>query len=200
MAEPPQNHSRNRQNLSPEVFARFLEFLSPDPEEAGRIYTLLHKKLVGFFSLKGISDPVSAADETIDRAIIKMNAGTPVPDVTKYCLGIARNIAKERFRLEQRESSAFSGFIENLSNSSDEQIERIYHILKPCFDQLSTEEQKLLIEYCQVLRGHARAEHRRHLAMIMNTTVLALRMRVTRLRSVLTHCVEKRLNNGQNPL
>src|SRR5215213_6008231 len=108
MADSPQNNSRNRQSMSPEVFARFLEFLSTDTEEAGRIYTRLHKRLVGFFSLKGIPDPVSAADETIDRAAIKVNAGTPISGIDKYCSGIARNIAKERFRLGQRESSAFS--------------------------------------------------------------------------------------------
>jgi hypothetical protein len=200
MADSPQNDSRKRQNVSPDVFARFLEFLSPDTEEAGRLYTTLHKKLVGFFSLKGISDPVSAADETIDRAAIKMNAGTPISDVSKYCSGIARNIVKEKFRLMQRESSAFNRFVESLSDPSDQQVERIQYILKPCFDQLTTEEQKLLLDYCQIIRGHARAEHRRHLAVTMNTTVLALRMRVTRLRSILTDCVEKRLNNGQNQL
>lgn len=191
MAESPQNSSNNRRNLSPEVFARFLESLSPDMEEAGRLYTRLHKKLVGFFNLRGISDPVSAADETIDRAVVKMTAGALIPDMSKYCSGIARNIAKERFRLAQRESSAFNRFMENSSHSSEEEVQRIYYVLKPCFDQLNTEEQRLLIDYCQVIRGHARAEHRRQLAIKMNTTVLALRMRVTRLRSNLAECVEK---------
>jgi hypothetical protein len=192
MADSLQNSSRNRQSVSPEVFARFLECLSPNTEEAGRLYTRLHERLVGFFNLKGISDPVAAADETFDRAIIKMNAGALIPDMHKYCAGIARNIAKEKYRLAQRESSAFNGFIENLSNSSDEQVERIQYLLKPCFDQLNAEEQKLLMEYCQIIQGRARAEHRLRLAMTMNTTVLALRMRVTRLRTRLVRCVEER--------
>jgi hypothetical protein len=196
MTDSPQDNSKNGQTVGREAFARFLELLSPDAEEAGRHYTRLHEKLVGFFRLKGISDPVSAADETIDRAAIKINAGTPVSDAHKYCMGIARNIAKEKYRSAQRETSAFLKFIDGLPDAPDEQVERIYRTLKPCFEQLAAEEQKLLVAYCQIMRGRARAEHRRQLAETMKTTMLALRMRVTRLRSTLTDCVKKLSNDG----
>jgi hypothetical protein len=196
MIDSTQDNSKNRQKVDSGTFARFLEFLSRDTDEASRHYTRLHEKLVGFFRLKGISDPVSAADETIDRAALKLSAGTPVSDADKYCLGIARNIAKEKYRSARRENSAFLKFVENLPDASDEQVERIYRILKPCFDELAMEEQKLLTEYCQVMRGRARAEHRRQLAEAMKMTTLALRMRVTRLRSTLTECVRKRSNEG----
>jgi hypothetical protein len=178
--------------MSPEEFARFLEHLSPDAEEAGRLYTSLHKKLAGFFHLKGVSESGIAADETLDRAAVKICAGTPVPDVPRYCLGIARNVVKEGLRREQREKSVFQRFVEDLSDDSDEEIARIARVLKPCFEQLSDDERELLLGYCQVLRGRARAEHRRELAEARKTTVLALRMRVTRLRGILGECVEKR--------
>src|SRR4051812_21126409 len=178
--------------MSPEEFARFLEHLSPDAEEAGRQYTRLHKKLAGFFYLKGVSEPGIAADETLDRAAVKICAGTPVPDVSRYCLGIARNVVKQGLRREHREKSVFQHFIEGLNDDSDEEIERIERVLRPCFEQLSDDERRLLLDYCQVLRGRARAEHRRQLAEAMKTTVLALRMRVTRLRGILGECVEKR--------
>jgi hypothetical protein len=177
-----------------EALARFLESMSPDAEEAGRLYIRLHEKLVGFFNMKGISDPASAADETIDRAARKIVAGADVPDAAKYCLGIARNIAKEKYRSSQRESSTFIKFIGDFADSADEQVERIYLVLKPCFEQLAADEQNLLMAYCQIIRGRARAEHRRQLAESMQTTVLALRMRVTRLRDSLTDCVRKRSN------
>lgn len=196
MTEPTQENTKARQKVSPEAFARFCEFLSPDIEEAGRRYARLHEKLVGFFTLKGISDPASAADETIDRVTIKVMAGTPIPDADRYCMGIARNIAKEKYRSASRESSAFLNFVENFSDPADEQVERIYHILKPCFEQLAVEDQQLLLAYCQAVQGRARAEQRRQLAETMMTTVLALRMRVTRLRSRLTDCVRKRSKSG----
>lgn len=194
MTERRQDNLKNRDMVGQEAFARFLESLSPETEEAGRRYTRLHQKLTGFFRMKGVSDPVSAADETIDRASLKINAGTPVPDVDKYCMGIARNITRERWRRMQRESSSYQKFIDNQANSSEEQVDRIYDLLKPCFEQLTTEEQKLLLGYCQVMQGRARAEHRRQLALNMKTTVLALRMRVTRLRDTLSDCV-RRLSN-----
>lgn len=146
--------------------------------------------------MKGISEPEYAADETIDRAAVKLLAGNTVPDVERYCWGIAKYIAKERWRREQRESSIFLLFIQNLANDCDEEIERIQRILKPCFDQLAAEEQELLLAYCQVPNGRARAEHRRRLAGAIKTTVLGLRMRVMRLRSILTECVGKRSNAG----
>lgn len=184
------NNSKPRKNLDPETLGRFLGALSPDAQEACLRYIRLHEKLDGFFRMKGISDAHSAADETIDRAMMKIAAGSDVPDVTNYCMGIARNIVKEKLRLMQRESSAFQNFIETLADSSAEQVERIYQVLKPCFEQLSAADQNLLIEYCQVLRGSARIEHRRQLAAKLDSTMLAVRMRVTRLRKTLTDCVK----------
>ena len=64
MADSPRIDPKDPQNMNAEMFARFLEFLAPDTEEAGRRYTRLHKKLTGFFRMKGISDPESAV--TID--------------------------------------------------------------------------------------------------------------------------------------
>jgi DNA-directed RNA polymerase specialized sigma24 family protein len=195
MTDSTQNKPKSQRTLTSETFAQFLELLSSDSEEAGRRYTFLHEKLTGFFNLKGISDPVNAADETIDRAAIKIAEGAPVPDVNKYCLGIARNIAKERYRRAQREDSTFHMFVENLANNSDEQVERINQTLKPCFEQLTPQDQELLLAYCQVMHGRARAEHRVKLAENLQMTVLALRMRVTRLRSNLTECVKKQSND-----
>ena len=61
---------------------------------------------------------------------------------------------------------------------------------------LADDERTLLVAYCRVMRGRARAEHRRELAASMKTTVTALRMRVNRLRETLTECVEKRSNDA----
>lgn len=177
-------------------FARFLERLSPDVKEAEHSYVRLHKKLCGFFSLRGVSDPANAADETLERAARKICEGAMVPDVESYCVGIARNVAKERWRREQRENSVYSLFVERLADNSDEEVERIQSILKPCFEQLTEKDQSLLREYCRVLRGRPRAEHRRELAQAMKTTLLALRIRVTRLRRSLADCVNSQLVNS----
>ena len=175
-----------------EEFARLLEALSPDVEEAARLYTRLHKRLVGFFRLRGVSDPGEAADETLDRAATKIAHGVPVPDVGRYAIGIARFVAKERLRAEQRDGAASAEFIDTLPDAFDEQAAAYYELLKTCFEQLGEEERILLAAYCKILRGRERSEYRRRLAEKMKTTVVALRMRVTRLRGILSDCVRKR--------
>ena len=178
--------------MNPDAFARFLTLLAADPEETGRRYATLQDKLTGFFALKGISDPASAADETLDRAVTKIDTGVVVPDVDKFCFGFARNIAKERLRLMVRENSAFHNFMEAVTNHSNEQVERIYEILKPCFEQLTIDEQQILIEYCCQIRGRARAKHRRDLAERMNRSEGSVRIHVSRLRQTLAKCVQTR--------
>lgn len=178
--------------MSPETFALFIKSLSPDEEEAGRIYTRLHQKLVNFFRMRGLSDPGDAADDTLDRAAARIAEGTPVPDAGKYCLGIARNVSKERWRREQRETHTSQNFVALIHPVEDEEVKRIHLVLKPCLEELAAEERALLLDYCHIARGRERAEHRRRLAASRQTTVLALRMRVTRLRGILTDCVRKR--------
>jgi len=187
------NNSQPLRTVSPEAFARFLECLAADSDEAGRIYARLHEKLGHLLALKGISDPDSAADETLERVIIKIENGAAISDLNHYCMGIARNVARERMRHMRRETSAFLQYLENITGGSDEQAESIFNVMQPCFEELAVEDQKLLEAYCQVMKGQARAEHRRCLAEQMGTTLLALRMRVTRLRRTLTDCVHERL-------
>lgn len=171
----------------------FLALLSSSSagEDGVGCYLRLYGKLEGFFSMRGVRDPAAATDDTIERAARKIFAGTPVPDVGKYCMGIARNVAHEWLRHERREATAFVKFIEERGDSSDEQVERIDQILKPCFEELAAKDQRLLVDYCNVLPGRSRAQHRRELAARMNTTVLALRMQVTRLRKDLKNRVRK---------
>jgi hypothetical protein len=175
-------------------FRLFLKLLPPagGGEDEGLRYRRLYRKLEGFFTMKGVSEPTGAADATIDVAVRKIAEGVPVPDAEKYCMGIARNIAKEMLRRERRELKAFHEFTADLENGPGEQVARIEQILKPCFELLAAEDQELLMAYCRVLRGRARAEHRRELAASMNTTVPGLRMQVTRLRRELLDCVRKR--------
>lgn len=184
--------------MNSDDFTRFLELLSSGGggEDGAECYCRLHRKLEGIFAMRGIRDPADAADETIVIAVRRVAEGVPVPNAEKYCMGIARNIVKDRLRKERRESRAFLAFIEDLDNGSGEEVVRIDQILKPCFELLPAEDKTLLVAYCRVLHGRARAEHRRQLAAEMKTTVTALRMRVNRLRETLAECVEKRSNDA----
>ena len=181
--------------MSPEDFARFVESLSPDEEEACQLYIRLEKKLVGFFDMKGISDSTGATNETLKRAAERLAGGADVPDMGNYCLGIARNVAKEWWRRERREEVVFRRFVQSLTDNSTEEVNRIEHVLKPCFEGLKSKDQELLQDYCSAPEELSRAEHRRLLAEKLGLTLRALRIQVSRLRDRLEECVEGRLRD-----
>lgn len=175
-----------------QFFASLLTFLcQDDPDEASRRYLRLHQKLTGYFRLKGMFDPVNDADDTLDRAAEKIVKGQEIPDIDRFCIGIARNVVLERLRAKKREESAFLKFLaNNQDNSTEALLDRITNLMKPCFEQLPKDDRDLLTSYCQVPSGVDRAEHRRQLAHNLKSTIAALRIRVTRLRRGLENCVK----------
>jgi hypothetical protein len=170
-------------------FDRLLTFLSEDPEEAGRLYMLLHQKLEGYFRFNGLGDPGAAADEALDRAARRIAEGTEIPDINKFCIGIARFIVMEEWRKRNRESDAFSKFAEPQSVSEADL--NYLQLMKECFNQLPANDRELLNSYCTGPGGRSRAEYRRKLADRLHMTVTAMRIRVMRLRQGLEDCVKK---------
>lgn len=175
-----------------EFFAALLAFLCPDdPDEASRRYLRLHQKLAGYFRLKGMYDPVNDADDALDRAGEKIVQRHNIPDIDRFCMGIARNIVHERLRHKKREESAFLKFLEYSHNNSTEAVvDKITNLMKPCFEQLPQDDRDLLTSYCKVTPGSERAEHRRQLAAAHELSISALRIRITRLRRGLENCVK----------
>jgi hypothetical protein len=173
-----------------ESFRALLAFFSSDPDEATRHYLQLHQKLAGYFRVRGMSDPDSDADDTLERAGQKIIQGVEIPEIDRFCFGIARKIVFERRRKKEREESAFSQFFENCQDHSTEaRVELIMNIMKPCFERLPEDDRNLLISYCKLPPGRSRAEHRLRLADSLKSTISALRIRVTRLRRSLANCV-----------
>lgn len=175
-------------------FTTLLKFLCPeDPEEAGRRYLPLHRKLEGYFRFNGVADPNAAADETLDRAGRRLLEGTEVSDINKFCLGIARFIIKESWRINTRESEAFLKFL-NLAHVTEADLDHL-KLMETCFNQLPADQRELLISYCGAPRGRAGAKHRQELADGLDTTISALRIRITRLRQGLDDCVKESSRN-----
>jgi hypothetical protein len=170
-------------------FSRLLTFLcAEDPDEAGRRYLRLYQKLSGYFQFRGVADPTAAADEALDRAARRIAEGAEVPDIDKFCLGIARFIVKEGWRSNNRESAAFLEFLEQ--HDRDDQTHG-FSLMKNCLEQLSPDDRELLNSYCGTPSGRARARYRLELAEQLKLTVTALRVRVTRLRRGLDDCVKE---------
>ena len=164
-----------------------------DPNEAGRLYVRLYQKLSGYFQFRGVADPTAAADEVLDRAARRIAEGAEVPDIDKFCLGIARFIVKEGWRTTTRESAAFLEFLER--HDRDDQTHG-FSLMRKCFEQLSQDDRELLNAYCATPSGRARARYRLQLAEQLKLTVTAVRVRVTRLRKGLDECVKEMVKAG----
>ena len=63
-----------KQEITPEQFSSFLEWLNPDFERAGEEYERLRFRLCRFFSLRGCNFADELADETINRVVLKISA------------------------------------------------------------------------------------------------------------------------------
>ena len=182
------NLGGNEGNITP--LTALLNFLCPDdPDEANRMYLRLYEKLAGFFYFRGMSDPENDAADTLERAGKKILEGVPIPDIDRFCLGIARNVFLERLRKQRQEESAFRHLIEN-SRDNNDVVERITNLMKQCFEKLPEEDRDLLHSYCKIPPGISRAEHRRRLAEKLGLSIAALRIRVARLRRALERCVK----------
>lgn len=194
----PNNSSDNLdgREVNAHPFTALLHFLCPeDPDEANRKYLLLQQRLAGYFRLKGMSDPIYDAEDTMDRAGQKILEGVPIPDISRFCMGIAKNIVMERLRKQRREESAFSHVIEHSQNDQS-LVDRITNLMKPCFEKLRAKDRDLLTSYCKVPPGQSRGEYRLKLAESLKLSISALRIRVTRLRRQLENCV-KALSKNQ---
>jgi len=177
----------NRRSMSADGFARLLERLHDDPEQAAREYERLHRALVKFFDWRGASPPDECADEVLDRLAHKLEE-TLVQDVRKYAHGVARLVA-----LERRRGPAFSS-IDDVSQrrliatTPQEEGSRVHDCFDRCLAELSEESRSLLLRYYEGER-HAKISNRRRLATMLGVTENALRSRVQRLRDRLEQCV-----------
>ena len=188
----PASHPRA---ISATGFARLLERLHPDADQAAQEYERLRRGLVKFFDWRGASPPEECADDALDRLVQKLEQ-TVVQDVRKYVHGIARLVA-----LERRRGPAFSS-IEDFpyadvaaTRPADDE-----HPLRDCFDrclgEMAEENRSLILRYYEGERS-AKITNRRRLATVLGVTENALRSRVQRLRDRLEQCVNAGL---QQPL
>jgi len=181
--------------LTPEGFDRLLAWLSPQPEDAGKIYEDIRKRLIRFFTYRRSTFPEELADETITRVARKIVdiADDYDGDPLRYCYGVARNVQREHLReppsisIDDRRAAAKSVSypIEASFSDSDRQIE----CLERCMEQLVSSERILIFSYFEYEKK-AKIDHRKELARRLGIALNALRIRVFRIRERLRKCVE----------
>lgn len=179
-----------RRSISADSFARLLERLHADPEQAAQEYERLRRGLVKFFDWRGIWPPEDCADEVLDRFALKLEE-IVVQDVAKYVYGIARLVA-----LERRRGPVFSSIddlphivpVTPVVDAVTDDGNRLNDCFERCLAELPEEGRRLILQYYEGERSR-KISNRRRLASLLGLTENALRSRVQRLRDRLESCV-----------
>jgi RNA polymerase sigma factor (sigma-70 family) len=173
-----------------ENFDRFLLWLDPDREEAGRKYETIQRKLIKFFTCRGCMEVEDLADITITRIINKIQeiAGSYVGDPKLYFYGVARKV-----RLERCKSDRFKNQIDSLPAPPEEdnlEKEQRHDCLERCLSKLTAEESQRVLDYYTGDKTE-KIERRKEMAEELGINPNTLRIRVHRLRAKLQKCLQE---------
>ncbi|MBC7911154.1 MAG: sigma-70 family RNA polymerase sigma factor [Pyrinomonadaceae bacterium] len=171
--------------LTQEAFDLLLDWLSPDREQAGRIYEQVRCKLIRIFAGRGCFAAEDMADETINRVAKKVHeiSDTYVGDPSYYFYGVAQYILLEH----SRKKPVVLPPPPPVQDSADD-LEQEYECLEKCMQHLPERSRELVIEYYLKAKSN-KSEHRRELAQRLGIALNALRIRAFRIRATLQDCV-----------
>lgn len=179
------------------AFERLLDWLDPNRGKAGKIYKDIHTRLTKFFECRRCYHAEVCADETMDRIGKKLKAGQQIKADNKYlyCLGVARNVQKECWKIKPHCSLEDLLLQQQLLKESEEpdqeETEKQLHeqkikCQKECFENLPSDDRLLMILYVQ-----GKKREREKLAKQYELVISALTLRVFRIRERLRACQKK---------
>lgn len=187
-------------DLTADKFEALLHRLDPDREQAGQKYEEIRWKLIRFFQWNSCFDAEDLVDETFNRVAEKIvSSEEEIQNVAGFVWGIAKNIRHEALRNEAKtvrlpdlpDGEDFLADHQVAPNAAHELTMRKgrAECLRKCMQALPPRDRRVLLTYHSP-RGRY-PEARRWLAEQNGITMLALRVRVTRLRFKLEECIRK---------
>lgn len=184
-----QTRPKKEWNLTQEAFARFLNWLNPDANQAGDKYEEIRLRLIKIFACRGCDCPEDLADETINRVVRKVPeiAENYEGDPALYFCGVARYVHHEYLR--EKPPPQPPPPADEPSGTDKE-----YECLEQCIENLPARSRELFLQYYQEEK-RAKIEHRKRLASQLGIPLNALRIRACRIRMNLQRCVLDCLQN-----
>jgi DNA-directed RNA polymerase specialized sigma24 family protein len=176
--------SRRENDLTPEAFATFLARLAPEPEIAGERYEELRRQLIKFFEWRCSFIADQLADETLNRVVRKIQDGEKIEkNILAMCLGIARNIFKERMRHPDNRRVAIEELSKLAAPSVPQKEDNDPWLirLKESLSSLPEVDRELIIEYYEEDK-QAKIDSRKALASSLGISINALFSRAKRIR------------------
>jgi DNA-directed RNA polymerase specialized sigma24 family protein len=196
---PLASHKKER-TLTQNTFDQLLLAFDANRDIAGQKYEIVRRKLSEFFEARGSDAPPDHADETINRVARRLLEGEQIQDLNSYFYGVARLVWLENLRARDKDPTPLELVPTPIAaNTAELEVERQQRedrlsCLETCLAQLSDTNRTLIIEYYQEEKG-LKIEHRKQQAEKLNTTLNGLRLRASRIRSELTHCVDSCLRH-----
>jgi hypothetical protein len=170
-----------RWSFNSDAFEKFLYWLSPNQEEAGRKYEQTRAKMVRFFTWRGCHIGEELFDRTVDRVCGKIALGAHElsGDAVAYCWGVGRFVLQEYWR-EVKTGPVPEDLPSPEIKDSDER-EREFEWLEACLNGLCPRDRDLITRYYEGA-GRERIQKRKDLASTMGG-LNALRIQVFRIRA-----------------
>lgn len=182
----------NKWELTGEAFDLFLNWLDTDREQAGQKYEALRRRLVIFFNCRGCAAAEDLADQAINRVIKQTPtlAGSLTGDPARYFYGVAKNLHHEYLREQAKRDGGPVPEEWPDPRRPEEQIEAelIHKCLRQCLQKLPPDKRETFQQYYQVEKRGADEQYQA-LAVRLDCTINALRIRVHRLKNELRACI-----------
>lgn len=188
-------------SLTPEAFARLLDCLDAEPEQAAVKYEQVRQSLITFFAFRNLADPAALADETLNRVAYRLSEGQEIltGNPLYYFYAVARNVWREmmaRPHLAVPYSELLSTpaervpSVEELREELAQRLagERRLACLEQCLDKLPEEDRGIVQEYHQG-QGQTKIDRRQALAQRLGITPGSLRNRACRIRDRMADCI-----------
>lgn len=146
------------------------KFFGSQPGGVELEYGKLRLRLIHYFSARRCPFPDDLADEAIERALKRIAGGADIPDLTRYCYGIAANLRSEKRKKKTEEEIVGDPAAPGGSALGRPGSEERLLLLRECLSLVSASDRQLLREYYW--------ENRKELAKRLGLTANALRLRV----------------------
>jgi len=179
---------RKNWELTAEAFDKFLAWLHPNRDEAGKKYEQIRRHLVIILSCRGCETPEELADETFNRVIRRAQqmADTYEGDPAPYFITVANNLFYEH-RSKVRPQAELP--LDLPQPEPDPSDDRDYDCLDVCMQELKPANRDLVLRYYRENK-QAKIDHRKQLAEELGIGVNALRIRAHRTRLTLQECID----------
>ena len=197
----PIEPSAGRPATDPAIgYRRLLALLSESPDEAGRHYEALRRRLIRLLGWRGAAVPEDLADETLDRVARQLGRGVEIQaeDPFRYVCGVAFRVLQESIRSRRRDFQVEEG-LRHSSGVGDDLGEAMQETrvvcLEQCLEGLDSGKRDLILGYYQGERRE-KIRARRDLAERLGIRAPTLRLRALRIRETLETCVVRCLKRS----